>query len=64
MTFHDDNFGHWDGMDDPDMQQFFQEVQRKSVRKKCLGCGRMVKIMPHYAYCDTCATRREQGVDL
>jgi len=64
MTFYDDNFGHWDGMSDPDMQEFFQEVQKKSVLKKCEGCGREVFILPHYGYCDTCATRREQGADI
>jgi len=62
-SYYDDNFGHWEDMDDPDNQEFYKEVQRKSVRKKCQGCGRMVKIMPDYAYCDSCATRREQGWD-
>ena len=63
-TYYDDNFGHWDNMDDPDMQAFHKETQRKSVWKKCSGCGRRVRILPDYAYCNSCATKREQGWDI
>ena len=62
-TYFDDNYGHWEGMDDPDMRDFYFETQRKSVRKKCQGCGRMVKIKPEYAYCNACADRAERGGD-
>jgi hypothetical protein len=62
--YYDDNFGCWDDMNDPEMREFYHQVQRTNVRKKCQGCGRMVKIQPHYAYCDSCATRREQGYDF
>lgn len=62
-TYYDDNFGHWD-MDSDEDVEFYHEVQRKSVTKKCQGCGRKVKLMPDYAYCDSCATKREQGWDL
>lgn len=63
-SYYDDNFGHWDSMDDPDMQDFYRDVQRRSVRKTCKGCGRKVKILPDYAYCDSCASKREQGFDI
>jgi hypothetical protein len=63
-TYHDDNFGCWDGMDDPDMQDFYRDVQKRSVVKRCQGCGRKVKILPEYGYCDSCATKREQGWDI
>ena len=63
-SYYDDNFGHWDDMDEPGNQAFYRYVQKSSVRKKCRGCGRMVKIMPQYAYCDSCATKREQGWDI
>jgi hypothetical protein len=59
---YDDNFGHWDGADE-DTRDFYRQVQRNSVSKKCRGCGRMVRIMPQYAYCDGCATRMERGED-
>ncbi len=59
--FVDDNFGVWDRMDDPDMVNFYFETQWKSVRKKCQGCGCMVKIKPEYAYCNSCADVRERG---
>jgi uncharacterized OB-fold protein len=62
-SYYDDNFGHWDMQDEEDVE-FYRHVQRNSVRKKCQGCGRMVKIMPDYAYCDSCATKREQGWDI
>jgi len=42
MTYYDENFGHWDNMDDPDMVAFYHQVQRESVEKKCQGCGRLV----------------------
>ena len=30
-VYYDDNFGHWDNMDDPDMQRFYREVQKESI---------------------------------
>lgn len=67
MTYYDDNFGHWEDMDGPDgddNREFYRDVQRRSVRKKCKGCGRMVKILPDYAYCNSCADKIEKGYDL
>lgn len=61
--FYDDNFGHWDVDSQEDVEFYFQ-VQRTSVEKECLGCGRMVRIMPQYAYCDACASMIERGVDI
>lgn len=61
-TYIDSNFGTWDIQDEDDVA-FYHDVQRKSVRKKCQGCNRMVKIPPHYAYCDSCATKIERGMD-
>lgn len=62
-TFVDDNFGAYDIQSEEDVE-FYRDIQKHSVGKKCRGCGRMVKILPHYAYCDSCATKREQGYDL
>jgi hypothetical protein len=62
-SYYDDNFGFYDIQDEDDIA-FYHEMQRISVRKKCQGCGRMVKIKPDYAYCNSCATRLEQGGDL
>ena len=62
--YYDDNFGHWDGMDDPEMVEFYHQVQRESVEKKCVGCGKLVRIRPNYAYCNSCAERIERGEDL
>lgn len=62
--YYDDNFGHWQDMDEPEMQDFYRDVQRRSVLKTCQGCGRQVRILPQYAYCDSCAAKREQGFDL
>ena len=60
----DDNFGVWDDMDDPDMQRFYEEVQKKSVLKKCSICGREVYLLPHYDKCDSCMDKIERGYDL
>lgn len=63
-SYYDDNFGHWHDMDDPEMREFYFKVQRESVRKKCKGCGRIVKIRKEYAYCNSCADSIEGGMDL
>lgn len=62
-TFYDDNFGFYDIRDQDDID-FYHENQKRSVTKECDGCGRTVKLLPHYAYCDSCATKREQGWDI
>ena len=62
-TYFDSNFGHWD-IEDQDDIDFYHEVQRKSVLKRCMGCDRRVRLLPQYGYCDSCATKIEQGWDL
>lgn len=62
--YYDDNFGAWEDMDDPDNRAFYDQVQKTNVRKKCQGCGRMVRIQPQYAYCNSCADKLERGLDL
>ena len=62
-TYHDDNYGAWEIRDQDDVDFYF-ETQRRSVRKKCRGCGRSVKIRPDYAYCNSCADRIERGGDF
>ena len=63
-SFYDDNFGHWDDMDDPDMVDFYHQVQEESIEKKCEGCGQTVRLRPHYAYCNSCADKKERGYDI
>lgn len=63
MTYCDDNFGDYEIRDEDDIA-FYRSVQAESVKKTCQGCGRTVKLRPDYAYCNTCATKREQGFDL
>lgn len=65
--FVDDNFGVWDDMDGPDGEdnrEFFKQVQRESVVKKCRGCGRKVRLRPDYDLCNSCAEKLERGGDL
>ncbi len=65
VIYADDNFGAWDMDDDPEGNlEFYEYCQRESVEKECVGCGRTVRILPQYAYCDSCATKREQGFDI
>ena len=63
-AYYDDNFGFWHDMDDPDMRDFYRQVQKESKVKTCQGCGRKVRIRPQYAYCNSCADKREQGWDI
>ena len=63
MVYIDENFGTYEIRDEEDVE-FYREMQRTSVEKQCQGCGRWVRIQPHYAYCNACATRLEQGLDL
>lgn len=62
-SYYDDNFGHWEDMDDQENVEFYHQVQRESVMKKCQGCGRRVKLRPDYGYCNSCADARERGGD-
>jgi hypothetical protein len=62
-SYYDENFGHWEIESEEDIE-FYKQVQKESVVKKCAGCGRKVKLRPDYAYCNSCATKREQGWDL
>ena len=61
-TYYDDNFGMWDDMDDPDMVDFYHQVQSENVRKICVDCGRTVMLRPDYECCNSCADRRERGM--
>jgi hypothetical protein len=59
---YDDNFGEYNIESSEDVE-FYHQMQRTNVRKKCSGCGNWVKIQPHYAYCNSCADKRERGLD-
>jgi len=62
-SYYDDNYGHYEIESDDDIN-FYHETQRHSVRKKCQGCQRTVKLLPDYAYCNSCAEELERGGDL
>jgi uncharacterized OB-fold protein len=61
-TYYDDNFGCWDIQDEDDLR-FYHAVQRESRRKRCASCGRIVRLRPDYAICNSCADRAERGLD-
>ena len=63
-NYYDDNFGHYDDFETEEDEDFYHMVQKRSVVKKCAGCGEMVRIMPQYAYCNACAEKRERGWDF
>lgn len=60
MEYYDDNFGHWEDMDDEDNVRFYHQVQKESKLKTCSICGRRVKLRPEYDKCGSCADRIEQ----
>lgn len=62
VTYYDDNFGHWSDTHDPDVVAFYEQVQRESVKKECIECGKVVKIRPNYDICNNCANHIERGV--
>ena len=62
-NYYDDNFGCWDGMDDPDTVDFYNQVQNESVEKTCSICGFTVWLRPNYDKCDSCCTKIENGWD-
>jgi hypothetical protein len=63
-SYYDDNFGEYEDMDDPDNREFYRQVQKESVWKRCQGCDKRVKLRPDYAYCNSCATKIENGMDV
>ena len=58
--YYDDNFG-WYDIEDEDDVRFYHQVQRESVEKVCVDCGRTVMLRPDYECCNSCADRRERG---
>ena len=61
-SYHDDNYGHWEMEDENDIR-FYHQIQRESVMKKCVICGRKVKLRPDYDKCNTCCDILERGGD-
>ena len=49
---------------DQDDVAFFHRTAEQPVEKQCLGCRRIVKVLPRYGHCGHCASRLEQGLDL
>lgn len=65
MVYYDDNYGVYEDDEDPEeTRKFYKETQAQSVYKKCQGCGKRVKIKRDYAYCNSCADKRERGMDI
>lgn len=66
MSYYDDSFGWHDDEDfhTDEAADFRRYVQRNSVEKECVGCGRTVNILPQYDVCSPCADKREQGWDF
>lgn len=62
--YYDDNFGHWNDMDQEENQSFYRQVQRTNVKKVCVCCGRTVMIQPQYDKCNSCADKIEKGWDF
>jgi len=59
-SYYDDNFGFYE-IESEDDVAFYHEMERNSVRKRCRGCDRMVKIKSDYAYCNSRAEKLERG---
>jgi len=65
MPYYDQNYGWYNEDEDPEeLREFYFDVQRRSVEKKCSRCGKMVRILPDYDICNSCAEKMEQGYDF
>jgi hypothetical protein len=62
-TYIDDNFGVWEIQSEEDIE-FYNQVQRESVLKNCVICGRKVKLRPQYDKCNSCCEKIERGIDV
>ena len=60
-SYYDDNFGHWEDMDDEGNVEFYKQVQVESIEKTCCDCGKRVMLRPDYCRCNSCADIRESG---
>lgn len=60
MIYYDDNFGVYDIESEEDIE-FYHQMQKMSVEKICVDCGKTVRIKYDYEVCNSCAERREQG---
>jgi hypothetical protein len=63
-VYYDDNFGHYneDPSEDPEeLREFYKQMQKESVWKKCVICGKRVKIRKIYDKCNSCMERMERG---
>lgn len=61
--YYDDNYGWWDMESEEDVE-FYHKVQRESVEKTCVMCGRRVRLRPDYDKCNSCAEKLERGMDF
>jgi hypothetical protein len=59
MGYYDDNFGEWQNMEEEGMVEFYHQVQKDSVLKKCQQCGEQVRIRRSYVICSRCADVNE-----
>ena len=62
-SYYDDNFGFYE-IDSAEDVAFYEQNQEASIEKTCQGCDRKVKLLPHYAYCNSCADILERGGEL
>ena len=59
-SYYDDNYGFYE-IESQDDIDFYHQVQKDSVWKKCRECRRRVKIRRDYAICNSCADKMERG---
>jgi hypothetical protein len=62
-SYYDDNYGWYEIQSEEDIE-FYHQVQRESVLKRCSSCKRKVKLRPEYIICNSCADKLERGWDL
>jgi hypothetical protein len=58
--YYDDNFGAWEDMNDPEMVDFYHQVQKESEWKTCKQCEERVSLRRNYVICNSCADQNER----
>jgi hypothetical protein len=65
-SYYDDNFGHYEMEceDEEEVLAFYHAVQDSNRPTVCQGCGGTFMLRPGYGYCNSCADKREKGMDI
>jgi hypothetical protein len=59
-TLYEDNFGFY-CPEEPDEEEFYKSIRRRSIQKKCVRCHKKVRLLQHIRICASCSSSMEFG---